>query len=252
MGITVYSKFEMYKDKIFSLEYPLIETELVSDTFLLDKADEKNLAVYYAPVEYINDRATILVVGITPGLHQMKKAYAAILNCRNHLTANETMLHYAKMASSYEGQMRKNLVGMLDNLQLPKFLGIRTSFDLFEDASQYVHTTGLLPYPVFYKNRNFTGANPNILKTDFLKNYVMNYFVNDISRLQNPLIIPLGVNVEKVLQYLASRQLLSASHILTGFPHPSGANGHRHKQFAENKERMKKQIEIYFKNELHA
>lgn len=246
MGITAYSKFEIFKENILLLPQPFHDNDILSEHFLLEKAVEKDISIYYAPVEYINENATVLIVGITPGFRQMKKAYSAILSKSNHLADNEKVLHQAKMMSSYEGPMRKNLINMLNELGLPKYLGISSANELFGSENHFIHTTGLLPYPVFYKGKNFTGSTPNILKTEVLRKYVMNCFVSDVARLKNPLIIPLGVNVAKVLHHLLNYKLLPSAHILFGFPHPSGANGHRHKQFADNKHKMQFEIASYF------
>ncbi|WP_240613695.1 hypothetical protein [Pueribacillus theae] len=219
---------------------------MVSESFLLETSEDRNLSIYYAPVEYFNEHATVLIVGITPGINQMKKAYASVLNNKDRLKNNEQLLHEAKKASSYEGTMRKNLIHMLDELELQRYLGLSSSAELFTAANHFVHTTGILPYPVFYKGKNFTGSTPAILKNKMLKRYVMECFVSNLSRLNNPLVIPLGVNVSNVLRHLLKSGLFNATHILTGFPHPSGANGHRHKQFANHKERMRKEIADYF------
>lgn len=246
MGMTSYTKFEWFKDAIFSLPTPFKNEEIVSEQFLLERSDEKKLAIYYAPVEYFNKDATILIVGITPGFHQMQRAYAAAVHVKDMLSDNEKILHQAKIASSYEGPMRKNLIYMLDELGLPGYLGLSSSAELFGSANHLVHTTGLIPYPVFYKNKNYTGSNPNILKTDMLYKYVVKCFVNDVRYLKNPIIIPLGVTVSNVLSHLANKNILKSKQLLTGFPHPSGANGHRYKQFLLNKERMRKELANYF------
>lgn len=246
MGITSYTKFEWFKDAILSLPMPLRNEDIVTDKFLLERSDEKNLEIYYAPVEYFNENAKILIVGITPGFHQMQRAYSAVLHAKDVLDDNEKILHQAKIESSYEGPMRKNLVHMLDELDLPGYLGLTSSAELFSSANHLIHTTGLIPYPVFYKDKNYTGSNPNILKTDMLFKYVMECFVNDLHYLKNPIIIPLGVTVANVLSHLANKNLLNSKQLLTGFPHPSGANGHRYKQFALNKERMRKELAYYF------
>ncbi|MGM0852612.1 MAG: hypothetical protein ACQEWI_08370 [Bacillota bacterium] len=66
--------------------------------------------------------------------------------------------------------------------------------------------------------------------------------------MNNPLIVPLGVNVSKALTYLAEQSLIDSMSILNGFPHPSGGNGHRHRQFAEHKQGMMEKIEAYFRS----
>ena len=247
MGMTSYSQFDSYKERIFGLSNTFHAEEIVTDDFLLEKSDAKKVSIYYSPVEYLNEAAIILIVGITPGFRQMKKAYESV--CENRgIRHDEEILHKAKMDSGYEGPMRKNLIQMLDQLGLHTYLQLSTSGELFTRAANHLmHTTGLLPYPVFYKGKNYTGTTPNIWKTPILRKYVLECFREDVSRLDNPLIIPLGVNVANVLQQLTDLRLLGNSHLLTGFPHPSGANGHRHKQFASNKEQMQNMIAHYFR-----
>ena len=68
----------------------------------------------------------------------------------------------------------------------------------------------------------------------------------ELENLQDALIIPLGVNVSNALQYLSEQGLVAPGNILSGFPHPSGGNGHRHKQFAENKDAMEEKLNDHF------
>lgn len=249
MGITTYSKFDLFKQAIFSLSTPVQKEEIVNQQFLLEQSVDKKLSIYYAPVEYINENAKILIVGITPGFQQMHQAYKRVTQLKETMMDNEQILHQAKIASSYQGPMRKNLIHMLDELGLPHYLGLSTSKDLFGNANHLLHTTGLIPYPVFYKNKNYTGATPNIRTSELLKKYVTMCFPNDISKLNAPLIIPLGVTVTKALAHLAKQNLINEEYMLTGFPHPSGANGHRLKQFANYKEQMGKALAHYFRRQ---
>jgi len=45
------------------------------------------------------------------------------------------------------------------------------------------------------------------------------------------------------LTILESEKRIPATRILHGFPHPSGANGHRVQQFTANRESLRKQLE---------
>jgi hypothetical protein len=239
MGMVTEAKFHLYKEKIFSLDLPLTDLDLFNSAFLLKKDDKNKLEVYYTPFDYINEKAKVVIAGITPGFHQMKKAYTTVIE-NKHLE-DEELLQKVKKSASFEGTMRNNLIAMLDELELPKHLGISTSNELFGTASHLVYTTSILPHAVFFNHQNYNGSRPNILKTDLLLEYVKNNFNKDISRIENPLIIPLGVNVSKVLDHFYKDKF-----ILKGFPHPSGSNGHRHKQFRGNIKDMKIQIENYF------
>lgn len=247
MAIASYSNFYKYKNLIQSL--PCIEkNRILTSLFLLEKDEKKQLEIYYAPFEFVNEQAKIVIVGITPGLNQMKASYLTVLNAKDQLADDEEILRQVKKNSSFAGSMRKNLVQMLDELGLNKYLNIATTMDLFGKANHLVHTTSVLSYPVFYKGKNYSGSTPDLLKTDLFKKYVTEQFVTQINHLVKPLIIPLGTNVSKVCRYLAERQMIEPKLILDGFPHPSGANGNRKKQFEANKNYMKENLYAHLKN----
>ncbi|TLS36482.1 hypothetical protein [Pseudalkalibacillus caeni] len=248
MTIASYSMFDTYKEKINSLTPPTDEASLLTDQFLLEKDPEKHLEIYYAPFEYINENAKVVIVGITPGLHQMKKTFSTVWKLKDEAIGDEKILQEVKKTSSFEGPMRKNLIAMLDELGLHKYLGISSSTELFGQANDLIHTTSVLPYPVFYKGKNYSGSTPSIVKTELFRKYLTKCFPEAINKSSNPLIIPLGVNVTKALNFLAENEYIPANPILNGFPHPSGSNGHRHRQFAVNKEEMKRMLEEYFNN----
>ncbi|MCA0987228.1 hypothetical protein [Guptibacillus algicola] len=247
MSIATYSKFARFKESIYSLPEHPVEEDLIHEDFLLERVEQKKLEVYYAPFEHVNENAKVVIVGITPGLHQMKKSFETVRNMRDETKEDNAILKQVKNNSSFEGPMRKNLVNMLDELNVHHYLGLSSTIELFGSASHLVQTTSILPYPVFRDGKNYSGATPQILKTPLLRSYALENFPTELSKLSNPLIIPLGVNVSRVLSYLSDNGYISSCSVLTGFPHPSGANGNRVKQFEEYKESMKKTIELYFR-----
>ena len=246
MAIAKYAKFQQYKEMIQSIPSSYTEESLINEEFLLERDDKKKLEIYYAPFEYVNEEAKVVIVGITPGLHQMKKSFSTVIDAIGAESDNEEILRLVKNNSSFEGTMRKNLVKMLDELGLNGHLGLSSSMELFEEASHLVHTTSVLAYPVFYNGKNYSGSTPNLLKNDILKKYVTENFATELGNLKDSLIIPLGVNVSSALNYLAEQGLIEPRNILSGFPHPSGGNGHRHKQFAENKAAMEEKLNDHF------
>ena len=144
------------------------------------------------------------------------------------------------------GELEVRKIQMLDELSLNDYLGLSSSSELFDAASHLVQTMSVLPYPVFYNGKNYNGSTPNILKTEVLQRHILDYTAGELNKLNNALIIPLGVNVSKVIMYLADNGYLNKESVLNGFPHPSGGNGHRHKQFAANKEDMQRKLQDYF------
>lgn len=206
-----------------------------------------NMKIYYAPHnETINEKAKVLIVGITPGWTQTRIAYKTAHDGLIQKVNYETIKKNCKRNSRFAGSMRKNLVEMLDDLSLNKRFHIDSCLELFESQDALLHTTSMIPYPVFVKNKNYTGSNPKILDSWILNKYVRKYFYEEVEKLPNVLIIPLGKAVEEVLQMMIEEKRISKEQCLLGFPHLSGANGHRKRQFEENKDKLSKIIDQYF------
>ncbi|MDO4283303.1 MAG: hypothetical protein Q4D02_06650 [Clostridia bacterium] len=209
---------------------------------------ENNMEIYYAPHnEVINSNAKIFIVGITPGWTQTSIAYKTAHEGLIKKLDYEVIKKECKRNSRFAGSMRKNLIEMLDDLKLNEKLHINSCLELFESQDVLLHTTSMIPYPVFINNKNYTGSNPKILDNEILETYLKKYFYKEVEKLPNVLIIPLGKAVEEVLELMISKNLIKKEQCLLGFPHPSGANGHRKKQFEENREKLLSIIDNYFK-----
>lgn len=238
--------FDKYQEKIKKLK-KFEKEDILKEEFEL--YNHENMKIYYAPHnEIINNKAKIFIVGITPGWTQTSIAYkTAHEGLINNLMPN-LIKQQCKRNSRFAGSMRKNLIEMLDELSLNRKLHIDSCSELFEEKDYLLHTTSIIPYPVFINNKNYTGSNPKIVDNEVLYSFVKKYFYNEIEELSNSLIIPLGKAVEEVLEQMIKENLIKKEQCLLGFPHPSGANGHRKNQFKENKEKLLKIIEDYFKN----
>ena len=231
-----------YKDKIKKLPIKdkYLKNEILIEDFLIDK--ENNIEIYYAPHnEYLNPKAKIFIVGITPGFQQMS---TAISTARKELESSdniEDIQYKCKVAGRFSGPLRKNIISMLNDIKLNEFLNINDCSELFGDKDYLMHTVSLVPYPVFVKKQNYTGHTPKLLKSDFLMKYIYDNFIDEINKIDNfedVLLIPLGRAVEEVLCKLKDENIIKENQILMGFPHPSGANVNRLVQLEQNKEEM--------------
>src|SRR3712207_3900477 len=110
MAIADYAKFHHYKKLIQSIPSSFSEEYLINEHFLLEKEEKKKLEIYYAPFEYVNEEAKVVIVGITPGVHQMKKSFSTVIEAVGEDISDEEILRKVKNNSSFEGTMRKNLV----------------------------------------------------------------------------------------------------------------------------------------------
>ncbi|MGX4599691.1 hypothetical protein [Faecalimicrobium sp. JNUCC 81] len=239
---------EEYIDKIKKLpiKNKYTKEELLTNDFLIEK--ENNVEIYYAPHnEYINPKAKVFIVGITPGFEQMSTAISTARRCLSENIDVEKIKYECKRDGRFSGSLRKNIISMLDEVKLNEGLNIVSCSELFEDKDYLLHTISLIPYSVFVKGKNYTGHTPKLIKSEFLMKYVYENFIEDFNKLNDVLIIPLGKAVEEVLNELVSENIIKEGQILRGFPHPSGANGHRLVQLEENKEIMISIINDKFK-----
>lgn len=231
-----------YKDKIKKL--PISDkyrkNELLIDDFLIDK--ENNLEIYYSPHnEYLNSKAKVFIIGITPGFQQMSTAIATARKEFELGNDIKEIQYKCKVAGRFSGVIRKNIVSMLDEINLNKALNLNSCSELFGEKDYLLHTVSLIPYPVFVNKQNYSGHTPKIMKSKFLMKYIYENFINEFRSLDNSkeiLLIPLGKAVEEVLFKLESEKIVRKDQILKGFPHPSGANVNRLIQFRENKNTM--------------
>ena len=200
------------------------------------------LTVYYAPFDYVNHAAKVVLVGITPGWTQMEISYrSAGQDLREGLASSE-VCRRAKQRASFAGSMRKTLIAMLDAVELPALLDIDSTESLFAEHGQLMYATQAIRYPVFVEGRNYTGHNPNLLKTDLLRYFVENVLAEELRSAHEAVIVPLGKSVSEVLSYLADGGHLDRERCLFGFPHPSGANGHRVREFREQLEHLRRKV----------
>ena len=208
------------------------KSTITNKNFLIKRED--NIEIYYAPFDYINSKAKIMIVGITPGLQQMLQSFEAVNEGRS--------LKEVKDLSSFKGSMRTALIKYLDALNINKKLKIKSCESLFNINSKYLHSTSLIKYPVFDKGRNYSGS--GLLKKKILLDFLEAHFVKELKKLDKTIIVPLGNTVSSTIDYLNNEFKLNLKCFLKGFPHPSGLNVRKDIQFKENKDRMLKLLNL--------
>ena len=208
------------------------KSTVTNKNFLIKRED--NIEIYYAPFDYINSKAKIMIVGITPGLQQMLQSFEAVNEGRS--------LKEVKDLSSFKGSMRTTLIKYLDALNINKKLRIKSCESLFNINSKYLHSTSLIKYPVFDKGKNYSGS--GLLKKKILLDFLEAHFVKELKKLDKTIIVPLGNTVSSTIDYLNNEFKLNLKCFLKGFPHPSGLNVRKDIQFKENKIRMLKLLNL--------
>ena len=235
-------RLQTYRAACMDLPQQIGREEIINKDFLI--ATENTLDMYYAPHnEYINEHARIVIVGITPGWTQTKMAFQV---ARNAFMAGDSLSEVskkAKAAARFSGTMRRNLIAMLDACGLQHLLGMSSSERLFTDEEQLLHTTSCIKYPVFRHGKNYNGHTPQVNHSPLLRKYAYHVFPKELAEIEAPyLLIPLGNAVSLTIRQLMEEGKLPNADCLFGFPHPSGANGHRMKQLETMRPELARQI----------
>jgi hypothetical protein len=204
------------------------------------------LELYYAPFDWANEDARVVLVGITPGAYQMRRA----LEVGAHLAASDLsdaqVLAACKSSASFSGPMRHFLVRMLDEIGVAKGLGLTSAASLWASDQPLASFTSAICYPTFVHGRNYSGESPRIDKIPILLEFAERILAADLSLTPTALIVPLGKRPAEWVGRLADRGQVDPERCLLGIPHPSPANGHRISQFAERREDLRQQVATYF------
>jgi hypothetical protein len=219
--------FDAWTERLLSLraDLPRADWPPPGWTLYRDAARE----IVYAPFDWTNEAARVALVGITPGRHQgwvaSMEAAAAL---RSGASVDEA-LRRAKSVGSFSGPMRRNLVSMLDQIGLAETLGIGSCEDLFGSAHHLASHMSVLAFPVFVNGRNYTGA--NITREPVFLALIRQVLAAQLLQAAQALVVPLGNAAADAVGLLIAEGVIDADRCLLGFPHPSGANGHRRAHF---------------------
>lgn len=167
--------------------------------------------------DYVNPKAEVVIVGITPGNSQLKGE-------RKELDKKEIKREYA-----FRGTVRGNLVRMLDYIGVNNLLGINSCKSLWEEDFDRVEMTSLLKDATYVKGKNgrtmFKDAE-KIEKSKALTEMFENGFVKDCEQYKKArLFVACGQGVYDELMKLKERGVITAP--VVAIAHPSGNNGVR-------------------------
>lgn len=205
---------------------------------------DQRVEVWYAPLGRRTSSPAVWILGITPGWNQMRIAYEGAAEALQLGRSAKEAAGCPKPRVAFAGTMRTNLIMMLDEIGLGAALGLASTEALF--GTDLLRTGSVLRYPVFTNRKNYTGSSPAPTKHVFLKSMLDTIFAEELEAVEDCPIIPLGKAVESVLAYSAMEGRVDPNRVMTGFPHPSGANGHRVSQFNRNKGNFVQKIKQWY------
>lgn len=206
----------------------------------------KRFTVIYGPFSSVlNRNADVVFVGLTPGLQQLQLATKFVRENPGLSAEERSAMLRARVA--FAGSMRANLIAMFDELGLPKHLDLDSTAELFDRERQRMAATSALRYPVFVPGwKNYGGGDAVVQEPLFLE-MLERLLAPLLSEVPKALIAPFGDSACRGTLYLAEKRLVDARRVLRGFPHPSGANGHRKRIFTENRADLIGQLKAWFR-----
>jgi hypothetical protein len=183
------------------------------------------------------------LVGITPGMTQVRAAWVAVKGAIASNRSYAEGLAAARQTASFDG-MRKTIAGHLDALGVAEALDIPSTSAIFSNGMAQACSS--LRYPVFRAGKNYPGYGPGLLDAPMFRTCIETMLAAELRASPRALIIPFGRSVDEAIGHLIRRGGLDEDRVLRGFPHPSPANGHRARIFAENQSAMRKVVERWF------
>lgn len=178
-----------------------------------------SLECVYAPFDYLNTEAKVIIVGLTPGDQKAQNALREYCKARRLNSNVVTALKSAKTFASFSGPMRNNLTRMLDFIRLNSTFGIPSTNELFHQNSNLANFTSVLRYPIFKANKNYSGS-PSPIRSEFLIYMLDKYLGHEVDQLHSALWIPLGPAATAAMRRTVVLGHLSEANLLEGLPHP--------------------------------
>jgi hypothetical protein len=214
--------FPRYADAIRGLNLEAIRgSGSIPDSLLIGR--EGSLSVHYIPFDWVNPQAKVVIVGITPGFTQFINA---MREAQRYLKAgidDESVLRETKRIAAFSGDLRLNLIELLDHFEIHRWLYIGSCAELFGASSHLVQTTSALRHPVFINGEGYNGT-PRMTRHPMLRRLLLDYFAEEAKVLSSAIFVPLGPRVSEALSWLASEGVVDPRRVLGGMPHPSPQN----------------------------
>ena len=210
----------------------------LSDSEMFGTATEisswNRMAVYYAPFNHQPRPAKLILLGITPGKQQAEMAWRHAGQAYNQGSNLDESIAYAKSKARFGGNMRPNLIRMMNQIGIPEMMNIPDSSLIFEGDLDAVYSGSVIRFPALKNGKNYTGSSPKLRREKTLIKMFREWTKSALLDMPKALIVPMGIRVQELLldEGFEDRTLV-------GFPHPSGANGSRKEVFENNLESMR-------------
>ncbi|HWE95766.1 MAG TPA: hypothetical protein VG269_17510 [Tepidisphaeraceae bacterium] len=213
----------------------LVESDLVP--FKLASGD--SVEIFYAPFDWLNLSARVVICGITPGRNSMLLALKTSAAALRAGASHEDAARKGKQTGSFSN-MRKNLIFRLDAIGVHVALKLDSTARLFSDRADLLHTTSAVCYPVFKDGENYNGYSPRLSRHPLLKRFITEYLTPEIVQFPRAIFVPNGPAVAEALLMAG----VDERRCLCGFPHASNGPGAKDRaaKFEQEREQMMSKV----------
>lgn len=213
-------------------------TDFPSDDFLLKRSSPTEDAwfEYYIPFDYVEQKAKIIILGITPGTTQWTNAVRVAHEGLLKGWSDEAILKETKQFGAFSGSMRPWLVKMLDIVGVNRIAGVSSCAQLFDPNDKHAHHTSCFCHPIFDgHHKGYAGASMQP-KIPLFQESFLSGFLKEAQAIPNAYIIPLG-SAGKITEYAVKKGWIEEDRFIRGLPHASQANLGRVQYFCGEKSR---------------
>ncbi|WP_449412405.1 hypothetical protein [Pandoraea soli] len=181
----------------------------------------------YTPFEYVNRRAKLVIVGITPGNTQLELSYGKAQELLRKGHPVDLILHEIKKVGAFGGpSMRPNLLKMLRHFQFEQLLGIEDVESLWGSDADLLQSTSVVPHAAFKAGDMFNGSFDEAMASPLLRECFLDCFVPSVEEMDSgALFVGLGRCPEAALEWCLQRGVLQRKQVLGAFCHPSSNGG---------------------------
>jgi hypothetical protein len=184
------------------------------------------LEAFYAPLDWVNRGARLVLLGAAPGWHEMETAFRIV---RAGLAAPDNdlaVLRRARLAARPPSTQRQRVLWLLRAAEagMPALGGAPVTA-LFEQESALVHWTWVARFPVFVRGRNYSGRDPSILLSPLMRAFVTDALAGELAAIPEALVVPIGAPAADALWLLVQTGMLERDRLGPPLPDPTQWTG---------------------------
>jgi hypothetical protein len=185
--------------------------------------DAYGIEILWAPFDFVNRDARIVVVGVTPGPNQARRSYKAVRIAVAKGEKPQADLERIKAEASFRGDViEPNLKSILEHGGLAERAGIEDIDNLWTKEASKVHFTSTIRYPTFINGKLFNNQIDSLEHPE-LRKYVETCLAEELASVPADAdIVALGQKGPRIVRHAAKAAGIDPRRVVA-LPHPSGS-----------------------------